>query len=56
MPTHPSEFLRMASNVNGTNRLTFLTRLQLVVDHFGFFVQDGVADEEAWEQLLSLAK
>ncbi|CAM9295878.1 unnamed protein product [Ascophyllum nodosum] len=29
---------------------------KLVVDHFGFFLQDGAADEAAWEQLLSLAK
>ncbi|CAM9162126.1 unnamed protein product [Pylaiella littoralis] len=29
---------------------------KLVVDHFGFFLQDGENDEAAWEQLLALAK
>eukprot|EP00903_Cladosiphon_okamuranus_P019921 g18308.t1 len=29
---------------------------KLVVDHFGFFLQDGVNDEAAWEQLLALAE
>eukprot|EP00904_Undaria_pinnatifida_P006595 jgi/Undpi1/3065/HiC_scaffold_15.g06441.m1 len=29
---------------------------KLVVDHFGFFLQEGVVDEKAWEQLLTLAK
>lgn len=51
-----STFFRMTGNVNNTSHTTCLTRLQLVVDHFGFFLQDGVADEAAWEQLLSLAK
>lgn len=31
-------------------------RLQLVIDHFGFFLQDGVIDEAAWAQLLALSK
>ena len=29
---------------------------QLVIDHFGFFLQEGVIDEAAWEQLLALAE
>lgn len=29
---------------------------KLIVDHFGFFVQGGQADEAAWQELLGLAK
>ncbi|CAM9245020.1 unnamed protein product [Scytosiphon promiscuus] len=29
---------------------------KLVVDHFGFFLQDGIIDEAAWEEILSLAE
>ncbi|CAM9124319.1 unnamed protein product [Ectocarpus sp. 4 AP-2014] len=29
---------------------------KLVVDHFGFFLQDGEIDETAWEQVLALSK
>lgn len=29
---------------------------QLIVDHFGFFLQGGEVDEDAWQELLALAK
>lgn len=38
------------------SRQIFCRPTQLVIDHFGFFLQDGVIDEEAWEQLVALAE
>ncbi|CAM9251840.1 unnamed protein product [Choristocarpus tenellus] len=29
---------------------------KVIIDHFGFFLQDGKADEDAWSELLGLAR
>ena len=38
-----------------SNLLTAHPRTKAVIDHWGFFLQNGAIDEGSWQQLLSLS-
>ena len=39
-----------------TKTLPGAPRTKAIIDHWGFFVQNGAIDEKSWEQLLSFAE
>jgi predicted TIM-barrel fold metal-dependent hydrolase len=50
---HYDDIVQLLTTGNGDR--TEGEKTKVIIDHWGFFVQGGQVDEEAWKQLLSLA-
>ena len=54
---HYEDIVKLLQEGNRNNDAVVVENpTQVIIDHFGFFVQGGKVDEQAWNQLLSLAK
>ena len=53
---HYDDIVKLLQEGNRNGNVAVETPTQVIIDHFGFFVQGGKVDEQAWNQLLSLAK
>ena len=53
---HYDDIVKLLQEGNRNDDVAVKQRTQVIIDHFGFFVQGGKVDEQAWNQLLSLAK